>query len=44
MKLQKSCDKYDLRKFGFLNSVVIMQNSFRNWVVSADITDTFEAS
>ena len=43
MRLEKSCVKYDLRKFSFSNRVVNIWNSLPNWVVSANTTNTFKA-
>jgi len=43
LRLQKLWIRYDLRKFGFSNRVVNKLNSLPNWVVSANITNTFKA-
>jgi len=43
MRLEKSRVKYHLRKFSFSNRVVNIWNSLPNWVVSANITNTFKA-
>jgi len=43
LRLQKLRVGYDLRKFGFSNRVVNKWNSLANWVVSANITNTFKA-
>jgi len=34
--------KYDVRKYCFTNRVVNTWNSLRNWVVSANTTNTFK--
>ena len=41
--LQKSRNKYDLRKYYFTNRVLDHQNNLPNWVVTANNTNVFKA-
>ena len=41
-RLMKSSAKYDLRKYIFTSRIVNIWNSLRNWVVSANTTNTFK--
>jgi len=42
LRLQKSCLKYDMRKFYFTNRVIDQWNSLPNWVVTANNTKMFK--